>query len=188
MRQPRHIDLSAVLKETISCELYSNLVTRPTGAAVRGAIERLLSETEVAQALTVIDMSQVSMIDFSCADEVIAKLVMKYSGDEAPGEVYFVFRGIGDDHWIAVEAVLERHGLAVVLETGDGYALAGPVSENEIRAWDAVRLLGPAPAVAVAQEIACDPDEMERTLEDLWRRRVLVKLGSDYAALGHFEG
>ena len=188
MRQPRHIDLSAVLKETISCELYSNLVTRPTGAAVRGAIERLLSETEVAQALTVIDMSQVSMIDFSCADEVIAKLVMKYSGDEAPGEVYFVFRGIGDDHWIAIEAVLERHGLAVVLETGDGYALAGPVSENEIRAWDAVRLLGPAPAVAVAQEIACDPDEMERTLEDLWRRRVLVKLGSEYAALGHFEG
>src|ERR1043166_2027208 len=160
MRQSRqHIDLGAVLRKTISCELYSNLVTRPTGAAVRGAIESLLSETE-AQALTVIDLSQVSMIDFSCADEVIAKLVMKYSGDEAPGEVYFVFRGIGDDHWIAGEAVLERHGLAVVLETGDGYALAGPVSESEIRAWDAVRLLGPAPAVAVAQEIACDPDEM----------------------------
>ncbi len=187
MRQMRHIDLSAVLRQTISCELYSNLVTRPTGAAVRGAIEQLLCETD-GQALTVIDLSQVSMIDFSCADEVIAKLVMKYSGDEAPGEVYFVFRGVGDDHWVAVEAVLERHGLAVVLETGDGFALAGPVSENEIRAWDAVRLLGPAPAVAVAQEIACDPAEMERTLEDLWRRRVLVKLGSDYAAVGHFEG
>ena len=115
MRQPRHINLSEVLRETISCELYSNLVTRPTGAAVRGAIERLLCETD-GQALTVIDMSQVSMIDFSCADEVIAKLVMKYSGVEAPGEVYFVFRGVGDDHWIAVEAVLERHGLAVVLE------------------------------------------------------------------------
>jgi hypothetical protein len=187
MRQARHIDLGAVLKETISCELYSNLVTRPTGAAVRGAIERLIAETE-SQALTVIDLSQVSMIDFSCADEVIAKLVLKYSGDEAPGEVYFVFRGIGDDHWIAVEAVLERHGLAVVLETGDGYALAGPVSENEIRAWDAVRLLGPAPALAVAQETACDPAEMERTLDDLWRRRVLVKLGSDYAAVGHLPG
>jgi hypothetical protein len=187
MRQARHIDLGAVLKETISCELYSNLVTRPTGAAVRGAIERMICETD-AHALTVIDLSQVSMIDFSCADEVIAKLVLKYSGDEAPGEVYFVFRGIGDDHWVAVEAVLERHGLAVVLETVDGYALAGPVSENEIRAWDAVRLLGPAPAVAVAQETSCDPAEMERTLEDLWRRRVLVKLGSDYAAVGHLPG
>lgn len=183
----RHIDLSSVLRQTISCELYSNLVTRPTGAAVRGAIERILCETE-GQALTVVDMSQVSMIDFSCADEVIAKLVIQYSGENAPGEVYFVFRGIGDDHWIAVEAVLERHGLAVVLETPDGFALAGPVTEKELRAWDAVRLLGPAPAVAVAQEIACDPAEMERTLDDLWRRRVLVKLGSDYAAVGHHQG
>ena len=30
-----HIDLSSVLRQTLSCELYSNLVTRPTGAAVR---------------------------------------------------------------------------------------------------------------------------------------------------------
>jgi hypothetical protein len=184
----RHIDLSSVLRQTISCELYSNLVTRPTGAAVRGAIERILDETESERALTVIDLSQVSMIDFSCADEVIAKLVLRYSADDAPGEVYFVFKGIGDDHWIAVEAVLERHGLAVVLETNDGFALAGPVTEHEIRAWEAVRLLGPAPALAVAQETATDPAETERTLEDLWRRRVLVKLGGDYAAVGPYDG
>lgn len=183
----RHIDLSSVLRQTVSCELYSNLVTRPTGAAVRGAIERILSETD-GKALTVIDLSQVSMIDFSCADEVIAKLVIRYNADDAPHDVYFVFRGIGDDHWIAVEAVLERHGLAVVLETTDGYALAGPVTEKEARAWEAVRLLGPAPALAVAEEIACEPEEVERTLEDLWRRRVLVKLGGDYAAVGQYDG
>jgi hypothetical protein len=183
----RHIDLSSVLRQTVSCELYSNLVTRPTGAAVRGAIERILGETD-GRALTVIDLSQVSMIDFSCADEVIAKLCLRYAADDAPGEVYFVFKGIGDDHWIAVEAVLERHGLAVVLETNDGFALAGPVSENEVRAWEAVRLLGPAPAIAVAPEMGGDHAETERTLEDLWRRRVLVKLGGDYAAVGPYDG
>ena len=37
-----HIDLSSVLRQTVSCELYSNLVTRPTGAAVRTQIEALL--------------------------------------------------------------------------------------------------------------------------------------------------
>jgi hypothetical protein len=184
----RHIDLSSVLRQTISCELYSNLVTRPTGAAVRGAIERILDETENERVLTVIDLSQVSMIDFSCADEVIAKLVLRYAADNAPGEVYFVFKGIGDDHWVAVEAVLDCHGLAVVLETSDGFALAGPVTEHEVRAWEAVRLLGPAPALAVAREIAHDPAETERTLEDLWRRRVLVKLGGDYAAVGPYDG
>jgi hypothetical protein len=183
----RHIDLSSVLRETVSCELYSNLVTRPTGAAVRGAIERLLAETQ-GKAMTVIDLSQVSMIDFSCADEVIAKLLLRYAGDDAPSDVYFVFKGIGDDHWVAVEAVLECHGLAVVLETADGFALAGPVTEHEIRAWEAVRLLGPVPAIAVAQENGTDHAETERTLEDLWRRRVLVKLGGDYAAVGPYDG
>src|SRR3712207_9570145 len=41
-----HIDLSVVLRETVSCDLYSNLVTRPTGAAVRAQIEALLRRSE----------------------------------------------------------------------------------------------------------------------------------------------
>ena len=40
-----HIDISSVLRQTLACDLYSNLVTRPTGAAVRGQIELLLSES-----------------------------------------------------------------------------------------------------------------------------------------------
>ena len=36
-----HIDVSSVLRRTV-CDLYSNLVTRPTGAAVRTEIENLL--------------------------------------------------------------------------------------------------------------------------------------------------
>ena len=37
-----HIDVSSVLRRTV-CDLYSNLVTRPTGAAVRTEIENLLA-------------------------------------------------------------------------------------------------------------------------------------------------
>ena len=40
-----HIDVSSVLRQTLSCELYSNLVTRPTGAAVRTQIEALLADS-----------------------------------------------------------------------------------------------------------------------------------------------
>ena len=39
-----HIDLSSVLRQTLECDLYSNLVTRPTGAAVRTQIELLLAD------------------------------------------------------------------------------------------------------------------------------------------------
>jgi hypothetical protein len=116
-----HIDLGTVLRQTLAANLYSNLVTRPTGAAVRIQIEKLLDSTRSEErALAVIDFSHVSMIDFSCADEVIAKLLMR-GGEER--EAYFVFRGMTDDHWHAVEAVLERHGLALVVESDAGVEL-----------------------------------------------------------------
>ncbi|MFI5230365.1 MAG: hypothetical protein ACHQWU_14925, partial [Gemmatimonadales bacterium] len=96
-----HIDVSSVLRQTVACDLYSNLVTRSTGAAVRGQIERLLGDfgDDGGRALTVIDFSHVSMIDFSCADEVVAKLLMRYIDDAPPRDAYFLVRGVKDDHW-----------------------------------------------------------------------------------------
>ncbi|HVD04699.1 MAG TPA: hypothetical protein VNB89_01720, partial [Gemmatimonadaceae bacterium] len=58
-----HIDLSTVLRRTV-CDLYSNLVTRPTGAAVRNAIETQLAELG-GRTVTVIDFSNVGLLDFS---------------------------------------------------------------------------------------------------------------------------
>src|SRR4051812_4922242 len=123
-----HIDVSTVLRQTLSCELYSNLVTRPTGAAVRTQIEALLADSR-ERSLTVIDFSHVGMIDFSCADEVVAKLLLRYvAAERQDREAYFLFRGVTDDHWDAIEAVLERHGLALVLETIDGARIVGMVN------------------------------------------------------------
>ena len=44
------------------CELYSNLVTRPTGAAVRCEIEQELDRIG-DRALTIIDFSHVGLLD-----------------------------------------------------------------------------------------------------------------------------
>ena len=89
-----HIDLSSMLRQTLSCELYSNLVTRPTGAAVRTQIETLLDDSR-ERSLTVIDFSHVGMIDFSCADEFVAKLLLRYAqADLIDREAYFIFRGV----------------------------------------------------------------------------------------------
>ena len=68
-----YIDVSSVLRRTV-CDLYSNLVTRSTGAAVRREIEIALAELP-DPSLTIIDFSSVGMMDFSCADEVVGKLL-----------------------------------------------------------------------------------------------------------------
>lgn len=178
-----HIDLSHVLRQTLACDLYSNLVTRSTGAAVRGQIEQLLSESH-ERALTIIDFSQVSMIDFSCADEVVAKLLMRYAADDAPGDAYFLFRGVTEDHSDAIEAVLERHALALALEDGGEVRLMGTIPDDERLAWDAAYALGRATAAEVAHRLGVDDARAAAALNALCRRRLAMRDGDCYVVVG----
>ena len=178
----RHIDLSEVLRETVSCDLYSNLVTRPTGAAVRAQIELLLQESD--RALAVLDFTHVRMIDFSCADEVVAKLLSRYCDDLPPREAYFIFRGVSEAHWDAIGVVLEQRGLALLVEEEDGLALRGALTDGERRAWEVVRRLGQAAAADVADDIGADDADAERLLEELHRRRLVMLVDGGYAVVG----
>ena len=178
-----HIDLSSVLRQTVACDLYSNLVTRPTGAAVRNQIERLLGDIHDCT-LTVIDFSQVSMIDFSCADEVIAKLLLRYEAESSTAEAYFLFRGVTEEHWEAIEAVLERRGLALVLEQEDGIHVVGTLSEEERRVWGMVQQLGRAPIEELAEALDGSEEEVATALERLRRRRLVMCVGDEYAVVG----
>ena len=187
-----HIDVSSVLRQTLSCELYSNLVTRPTGAAVRTQIEALLADAR-ERSLTIIDFSHVGMIDFSCADEVVAKLLLRYAAAEREArEAYFLFRGVTDDHWDAIEAVLERHGLALVLESsegdGGGAKLVGIVNDGERQAWQKVYELGRTGAADLSAALGSTPDQCQLVLDGLHRRRLLMRLDDAYVAVGGLSG
>jgi hypothetical protein len=179
-----HIDVSSMLRKSV-CELYSNLVTRPTGAAVRCEIEQELDRIG-DRALTVIDFSHVGLLDFSCADEIVAKLLLQYVSTDAPRrEVYFLFRGISESHMEAIEAVLERHKLALVTQRGDGEShLVGITDLEERRAWEIIAQLGAGVSADVADAIGLSPDAAERTLEKLWRRRLLIRHDHGYVAVG----
>lgn len=178
------IDVSTVLRQTVACELYSNLVTRPTGAAVRSQIEALVDHSD-ARSLAVIDFSHVAMIDFSCADEVVAKLLLRYvAAEREDQEAYFLFRGVNDDHWDAIEDVLERHGLALVLETDDGVRIVGMVNDSEKAAWAMVFELGRAGATSLASAMHASTSDCERMLDDLHRRRLLMHVDDYYVAVG----
>jgi hypothetical protein len=181
---PNHIDLGTVLRQTLSANLYSNLVTRPTGAAVRTQIELLMQTSE--RSLTVIDFSHVAMIDFSCADEVIAKLLMRHGGgqEDASREAYFVFRGMTDDHWDAIEAVLERHGLALVVESESGMELVGVLEDRERRAFQAIKRRGRAESWELAGDLDEPEPAVRHALDRMWHRRLIMRRGDDYMPVG----
>src|SRR2546428_13327239 len=106
--------MHAVLQESIS-GVYADLVTRPTGRVVRERIERAIAgrggdtgEITIAR----MDFTGVGCIDYSCADEIVAKLLR-----DRPAVL--VLSGITDGHREAIEPVLAGHGLAALLARPD---------------------------------------------------------------------
>lgn len=183
----QHIDVSSMLRQAVACDLYSNLVTRPTGAAVRAQIQALVGEVP-ERTLTVIDFTHVQMIDFSCADEVVAKLLLPYSDGVAAGDAYFIFRGFTDDHWDAVEAVLERHGLALLVEECGDAAPRGVLSSESRAAWEAVRALGTATVQGVAARLEVAEDRAARILAALHQQRLVMRIDGAYRVVAAPRG
>lgn len=132
----------AVLHTTVAT-LFSNLVTRPTGRAVRFAIEERIEQSG-GTCLSVLDFSRVGVIDFSCADEVVAKLLQKYRLANRPSDAFFVVTGVAEHHREPIETVLMRHNLLVVAIDQDRPVLWGPAPARLRRAWDWLNRLGRA--------------------------------------------
>jgi hypothetical protein len=105
--------------------------------------------------------------------------------DSPRREVYFLFRGISESHMEAIEAVLERHKLALVTQLGDGQSrLVGIIDLEERRAWEIIAQLGAGVSADVADAIGLSADDAERMLDKLWRRRLLIRHDDGYVAVG----
>lgn len=114
MNEPmQHIDLKAILQRKVS-NRYGDLVTRPTGRAVRGGIEEELADPAEERA-AIIDFGMVRLLDYSCADEIVGKLLLEHGRAR-----YFLLQGVTASHCEAIEPVLERHRLAAVARDRDG--------------------------------------------------------------------
>jgi hypothetical protein len=185
---PVSIDVGHLVRRNVA-SLYSSLVTRPTGQAVRLAIENVLAEETGPASLSVIDLSQVTIIDFSCADEVVAKLLLRFLAADRPREAFFVFRGIQDLHRDPIQVVLERQTLVAVAETGAGeFQLIGSASEEEQAVWRALEGKGRVRAEDVVSLLP--GNGAQETMSRLVRRRVvfLNPLTGEYQALSDLLG
>ncbi len=132
--EPISIDVGHVLRGSVE-SLYSHLVTRPTGRAVRLAIEEQVAASS-RTALSLIDLSAVTVMDFSCADEIVAKLLMRFLEEDRPTDALFVFSGVRMSLHEPIQTVLERQELLAVAQGSDGCCkLMGTRTEEEEYVW-----------------------------------------------------
>lgn len=161
--------------------LFSYLVTRHTGRAMRLSIESQIAERD-GRVVAVLDFRNVAVIDFSCADEVVAKLVdSSQPGADGGGETFYFFRGLDEHHLDPIDSALRRRALAVAAEHAGGKPLVlGTVEESDLDGWRAVHRLGRAAVGEVARDLERPEEEVRGVLRRLHRRRLLLAEEGEY--------
>lgn len=168
--------------------LFSYLVTRPTGRAVRMGIEEQVAGCE-GEVLTVLDFKDVAVIDYSCADEVVAELAFiavrrparLETDPRGPRRRFVLIRGLEAHHQDPIDSALRRRELAVAAELADGQpVLLGAVDESEAHLWRLVcerERIGPEP---LDGELGLPEGEARVRLDELYRRRLLLRRAGEY--------
>lgn len=99
---------------------------RSRGVRVREAIEKVL-EGEKGALRVVLDFSGIGAIDFSWADEVVAKMVSRlWSGEY--GEKFLVVKGLSPSQAENINVALERKRLAVLSTGPEGWRIIGSLN------------------------------------------------------------
>ena len=114
-----------------------DLVTRPTGRAVRGSIEIELAKLQ-RPAVVVLNFTDVRLLDCSCADEIVAKLVEQYLAGEDRVDAVFLLRGLHDHQIIDIEDVVRPRHLALVAEVEGGFKVIGEISQPALAFFSAM--------------------------------------------------
>lgn len=170
---PFSFDLSSLVRRSVA-SLYSHLVTRPTGRALRLGIESQIGEIG-SVCLSVLDFTQVVVLDYSCADEAVAKLIQRYQAADRPADAYFVARGLGEQHRDPIDEVLNRHHLALVAEVEGAFVLLGNATDLERSAWQVLQHLRLGGVQEITHEMQMHEAAVAEALEHLAHRRVVLR-------------
>jgi hypothetical protein len=171
------IRIGHLLREAVAAP-YRNLVTRSTGAAVRIRIEEALAGSNCMTAL--LDFSGIELVDLSCADEVVAKLLLTHQ------TAYFlVLQGLREDHHEAIDHVLTHHGLAIAAVPPGCVAprLLGWVPPDAREAFAHISEAGPIDAAGLAHVLGWSESRSREALGDLTLHRLVRPVGELYYPL-----
>lgn len=117
------------LKKLISGVLKNGakeMTGRSRGVKIRGLIEKMLRE-EKGSLLVVLDFSGIGSIDFSWADEVVAKMISRlWSGEY--GEKFLVLKGLNVSQIENISVALERKRLATLTIGSEGWKIIGSLN------------------------------------------------------------
>ena len=167
-------DLYKLLKEELK-NGSSDLVTRQSGQVIRDRIEQYL-ENEKNGEVVALDFSKIGIIDYSCADEVIAKLISRLLSNEY-GDRYIILTGLNENQKENIEVALERKDLAVMAEMGNGKKiLIGSLNNYLKETLNLILKRGKITAKELSEAMSLEANTSGTRLLNLHKKRLVKRM------------
>ena len=167
-------DLYRILKEELK-NGFSDLVTRQSGQVIRERIERDIEKEREGEVIT-LDFSKIGVIDYSCADEIVAKLMSRLLSGEY-GDKYILLTGLNENQKENIEVALERKDLAVMAGMRDGSrVLIGSLNNYLQKTLDLIHKKGKITAGELSQMLKLPANTSGTRLLNLHKKKLVKRL------------
>ena len=158
-------------------DLFKNgkkeMAGRSRGARLRETIEKILREGD--EPCLVIDFSGMGSIDFSWADEVVAKMVSRLWGDEY-GEKYLVLKGLNPSQEENIGVALERKKLAVLTTGPGGWRIMGSLNNYLVQTLNQVMNTRQLTLRELSEKEKIGMNTSGTRLLNLYRKRLVLRI------------
>jgi len=170
-------------KQTLSLKKLTNtllkngskeMTGRSRGVRIRQAIEKILG-TEKGSLRIVLDFSGMGSIDFSWADEVVAKIISRLWGGEY-GEKFLVLKNLNPSQAENIDVALERKKLAVLTTGPEGWRIIGSLNNYLIRTLKRVMKKKQLTLRELSKEEGIEMNTSGTRLLNLYKKRLVVRL------------
>ena len=147
---------------------------RSRGVRIREAIEKILGEGKGALRV-VLDFSGMGSIDFSWADEVVAKLISRlWSGEY--GEKFLVLKNLNPSQAENIGVALERKKLAVLTTGPEGWQIIGSLNNYLIHTLNQVMEKRQLTLRELSEEEGIEMNTGGTRLLNLYKKRLVVRV------------
>lgn len=167
-------NLYKLLKEELK-NGSADLVTRQSGQVIRERIERDILKEKDGEVIA-LDFSKIGIIDYSCADEIVAKLISRLTSGEY-GDKYIVLTGLSENQKENIEVALERKELSVMAEMTDNKKILMGSLNNYLReTLDIILKKGRITGSELSNELKLPANTSGTRLLNLYKKRLVRRI------------
>jgi hypothetical protein len=175
------------LTQTVLKNGSNDMTGRLRGARIREALEKILGE-EKGSLRVVLDFSGMGSIDFSWADEVVAKMISRLWSDEY-GEKFLVVKNLSPSQAENIGVALERKKLAVLTTAPGGWRIIGSLNNYLVHTLNRVMKKKQLTLRELSEEEGIEMNTSGTRLLNLYKKRLVARvegpmMGKDEAHRG----